>query len=54
MAFDFYRYGDDWQTVLHIDVPAGVRSIALMAIAIDPKTGAESPTVTLQRQLQVA
>ncbi|WP_298616120.1 hypothetical protein [uncultured Thermosynechococcus sp.] len=51
--FDFYRYGDDWQTVLHIDVPASVHSIALMAIAIDPKTGAESPTVTLRRQLQV-
>ncbi|URR35927.1 hypothetical protein NBE99_01995 [Thermosynechococcus sp. HN-54] len=54
VEFDFYRYGDYWQTVLHIDVPASVRSIALMAIAIDPKTGAESPTVTLRRQLQVA
>ncbi|MFN4066479.1 MAG: hypothetical protein ACK4K5_04580 [Thermosynechococcus sp.] len=54
VEFDFYRYGDYWQTVLHIDVPASVRSIALMAIAIDPKTGAESPAVTLRRQLQVA
>ncbi|HIK26445.1 MAG: hypothetical protein P3X23_000130 [Thermosynechococcus sp. Uc] len=53
VEFDFYRHGDDWQTVLHIDVPASVHSIALMAIAIDPKTGAESPTVTLRRQLQV-
>lgn len=52
VEFDFYRHGEFWQTVLHIDVPVGVRSIALMAIAIDPKTGAESPTVTLQRQLQ--
>lgn len=54
VEFDFYRYGDYWETVLHIDVPASVRAIALMAIAIDPKTGAESPTVTLRRQLQVA
>ncbi|MFN4280436.1 hypothetical protein [Thermosynechococcus sp.] len=53
VEFDFYRYGDYWQTILHIDVPTSVRSIALMAIAIDPKTGAESPTVTLRRQLQV-
>ncbi|HIK22052.1 MAG TPA: hypothetical protein IGQ16_00060 [Thermosynechococcus sp. M3746_W2019_013] len=52
VEFDFYPYGDYWQTVLHIDVPSRVYSIALMAIAIDPKTGAESPTVVLQRQLQ--
>ncbi|XFA74321.1 hypothetical protein RYO59_002589 [Thermosynechococcaceae cyanobacterium Okahandja] len=51
VEFDFYRHGDLWQTVLHIDVPATVRTIALMAIAIDPITGAESSTVALRREL---
>lgn len=51
VEFDFYRHGDLWQAVLHIDVPATVRTIALMAIAIDPATGAESPTVALRREL---
>ncbi len=51
VEFDFYRHGDLWQTVLHIDIPATVTAIALMAIAIDPATGAESPTVALRRDL---